>query len=168
MLKLSFLFGFIMLFGFSFAQPPDVVVDGKGKREIEPSFRILATPDIIDTVKAAIVSSYPLLIFQHPTTITLDTIPVATVETTEKIKQLYPFYAKIALGSKLMPLGELYYNSTRSRIYHYGAHIKHLSSFSNIKRGDISFPNGHFDHTDVLLLEKLINLLLILELSFII
>ena len=31
MLKLSFLFGFIMLFGFSFAQPPDVVVDGKGK-----------------------------------------------------------------------------------------------------------------------------------------
>jgi len=122
MLKLSFLFGFIVLFGFSFAQPPDVVVDGKGKREIEPSFRILATPDIIDTVKAAIVSSYPLLIFQHPTAITLDTIPVATVETTEKIKQLYPFYTRIALGSKLMPLGEFYYNSTRSRVYHYGAH----------------------------------------------
>ena len=155
MLKLSFLFGFIMLFGFSFAQPPDLVVDGKGKREIEPSFRILATPDIIDTVKAAIVSSYPLLIFQHPTAITLDTIPVATVETTEKIKQLYPFYAKIAFGSKLMPLGEFYYNSTRSRVYHYGAHIKHLSSFGNIKRGDIVFPNGQFDHTDVLLFGKI-------------
>lgn len=155
MLKLSFLFGFIMLFGFSFAQPPDVVVDGKGKREIEPSFRILATPDIIDTVKAAIVSSYPLLIFQHPTAITLDTIPVATVETTEKIKQLYPFYTRIALGSKLMPLGEFYYNSTRSRVYHYGAHLKHLSSFGNIKRGDIVFPNGQFDHTDVLFFGKI-------------
>ena len=155
MLKLSFLFGFIMLFGFSFAQPPDLVVDGKGKREIEPSFRILATPDIIDTVKAAIVSSYPLLIFQHPTAITLDTIPVATVETTEKIKQLYPFYTRIALGSKLMPLGEFYYNSTRSRVYHYGAHIKHLSSFGNIKRGDIVFQNGQFDHTDVLLFGKI-------------
>ena len=155
MLKLSFLFGFIMLFGFSFAQPPDLVVDGKGKREIEPSFRILATPDIIDTVKAAIVSSYPLLIFQHPTAITLDTIPVATVETTEKIKQLYPFYTRIALGSKLMPLGEFYYNSTRSRVYHYGAHIKHLSSFGNIKLRDIEFPNGQFDHTDVLLFGKI-------------
>jgi hypothetical protein len=46
MLKLSFLFGFIMLFGFSFAQPPDLVVDGKGKREIEPSSRILEFPSI--------------------------------------------------------------------------------------------------------------------------
>jgi hypothetical protein len=155
MLKLSFLFGFIVLFGFSFAQPPDLVVDGKGKREIEPSFRILASPEIIDTVKAAMVTAYPLLIFQHPTRITLDTIPIATVETTEKIKQLYPFYTRIALGSKLMPLGEFYYNSTRSRVYHYGAHIKHLSSFGNIKRGDIVFPNGQFDHTDVLLFGKI-------------
>lgn len=155
MLKLSLLFGFIVLFGFSFAQPPDLVVDGKGKREIEPSFRILASPEIIDTVKAAIVTAYPLLIFQHPTRITLDTIPIATVETTEKIKQLYPFYTRIALGSKLMPLGEFYYNSTRSRVYHYGAHIKHLSSFGNIKRGDIVFPNGQFDHTDVLLFGKI-------------
>ena len=155
MLKLSFLFGFIVLFGVSFAQPPDLVVDGKGKREIEPSFRILASPEIIDTVKAAMVTAYPLLIFQHPTRITLDTIPIATVETTEKIKQLYPFYTRIALGSKLMPLGEFYYNSTRSRVYHYGAHIKHLSSFGNIKRGDIVFPNGQFDHTDVLLFGKI-------------
>ena len=155
MLKRSLLFGFIVLFGFSFAQPPDLVVDGKGKREIEPSFRILASPEIIDTVKAAIVTAYPLLIFQHPTRITLDTIPIATVETTEKIKQLYPFYTRIALGSKLMPLGEFYYNSTRSRVYHYGAHIKHLSSFGNIKRGDIVFPNGQFDHTDVLLFGKI-------------
>ena len=128
---------------------------GKGKREIEPSFRILASPEIIDTVKAAMVTAYPLLIFQHPTRITLDTIPIATVETTEKIKQLYPFYTRIALGSKLMPLGEFYYNSTRSRVYHYGAHIKHLSSFGNIKRGDIVFPNGQFDHTDVLLFGKI-------------
>ena len=155
MLKRSLLFGFIVLFGFSFAQPQDLVVDGKGKREIEPSFRILASPEIIDTVKAAIVTAYPLLIFQHPTRITLDTIPIATVETTEKIKQLYPFYTRIALGSKLMPLGEFYYNSTRSRVYHYGAHIKHLSSFGNIKRGDIVFPNGQFDHTDVLLFGKI-------------
>ena len=91
MLKLFLFAGFILLFGIGFSQPPDVIVDGKGKREIEPSFRILASPEIIDTVKAAIVTAYPLLIFQHPTRITLDTIPIATVETTEKIKQLYHF-----------------------------------------------------------------------------
>ena len=149
MLKLSFLFGFIVMIGFSFAQPADVVVDGKGKREIEPSFRILEFPRIIDTVKTAAVTAYPLLYFQQATKIILDTIPQATVVTTEKIKQLYPFYAKIALGSKLMPLGEIYYNSNRSRVYNYGGHLKHLSSFGNIKRADIVFPNAQFDHTDI-------------------
>ena len=137
------------MIGFSFAQPADVVVDGKGKREIEPSFRILEFPRIIDTVKTAAVTAYPLLYFQQATKIILDTIPQATVVTTEKIKQLYPFYAKIALGSKLMPLGEIYYNSNRSRVYNYGGHLKHLSSFGNIKRADIVFPNAQFDHTDI-------------------
>jgi len=155
MTKIFLLVFCVMIVGLSYAQPPDVVVDGKGKREIEPSSRILESPRIIDTVKSASVSSYPLLVFQKATKIILDTIQIATVETTEKIKQLYPFYTRIALGSKLMPLGEIYYNSTRSRVYHYGAHIKHLSSFGNIKRGDIVFPNGQFDHTDVLLFGKI-------------
>ena len=155
MTKIFLLVFCIMLTMLSYAQPPDVVVDGKGKREIEPSSRILEFPRIIDTVESAAVSSYPLLVFQKATKIILDTIQIATVETTEKIKQLYPFYTRIALGSKLMPLGDFYYNSTRSRVYHYGAHIKHLSSFGNIKRGDIVFPNGQFDHTDVLLFGKI-------------
>jgi len=155
MTKIFLLVFCIMLTMISYALPPDVVVDGKGKREIEPSSRILEFPRIIDTVESAAVSSYPLLVFQKATKIILDTIQIATVETTEKIKQLYPFYTRIALGSKLMPLGEFYYNSTRSRVYHYGAHIKHLSSFGNIKRGDIVFPNGQFDHTDVLLFGKI-------------
>ena len=90
MLKLFLFAGFILLFGIGFSQPPDVIVDGKGKREIEPSSRILEFPRIIDTVKAAAVTAYPLLIFQQATKIILDTIPQATVETTEKIKQLYP------------------------------------------------------------------------------
>ena len=155
MSKIFLLICCVMIAGISCAQPPDVIVDGKGKREVEPAYRILEFPRIIDSVKSATVPLYPLLVFQKATKIILDTIEIATVETTEKIKQLYPFYAKIALGSKLMPLGELYYNSTRSRIYHYGAHIKHLSSFSNIKRGDILFPNGHFDHTDISLFGKI-------------
>ena len=155
MSKIFLLIFCVMLTMISYAQPPDVVVEGKGKREIEPSSRILESPRIIDTVKSATVSTYPLLVYQKATKIILDTIQIATIETTEKIKQLYPFYTKIGIGSKIMPLGEIYYNSTRSRPYHYGAHLKHLSSFGNIKRGDIVFPNGQFDHTDILLFGKI-------------
>jgi hypothetical protein len=84
-------------------------------------------------VKAAPVASYPMLVYQGTTKISLDTIEAATVETTEKLKQLYPFYAKIGIGSVIMPLGELYFNSTRSRSNTYGAHIKHLSSFGDVR-----------------------------------
>jgi hypothetical protein len=146
---------FILFANSSFAQAPDVVVEGKGKREIEPSSRILESPKIIDTVKSADVPSYPLLVYQQATKIILDTINLVTIETTEKIKRIYPFYSKFGLGSKLMPLGEFYFNSTRSQIHQYGAHIKHLSSFGEVQRGDIKFPTGQFDNTDISLFGKL-------------
>lgn len=154
-MKMKILFYcFILLTRLSYSQPPDVVVEGKGKREIEPSSRILESPRIIDTVKSATVPTYPLLVYQQATKIILDTISLATVETTEKIKQIYPFYTKVGLGSKLMPLGEFYFNSTRSRSQHFGAHIKHLSSFGAIQRGDVKFPTGQFDNTDISLFGK--------------
>ena len=99
------------------SQKDDIVIDMIANRHVEPAFRILAHPKIIDTVKAAQVKAYPLLFFQVPTKISLDTIEAATVETSEKLKQLYPFYAKVGVGSTIMPLGELYFNSTRSRSY---------------------------------------------------
>lgn len=134
----------------------DYVLDIRVNRTVEPAFRILAHPKIIDTVKTAQVKAYPLLFFQVPTKITLDTIEAATVETTERLKQIYPFYAKVGIGSTIMPLGELYYNSTRSRAYQYGANVKHLSSFGDIKnREKVVYAPAQFDRTNATVFGKI-------------
>lgn len=132
------------------AQNDGIVVIGKGSREVEPATRILESPKIIDTIKPTTVPSYPMLVYRQPTKITLDTIEAATVETTDKLKPLYPFYAKFGIGSTIMPLGELYFNSTRSRSYVYGMSAKHLSSFGDVKnREKITYAPAQFDRTDL-------------------
>ena len=111
----------------SFGQGPDIEVEGVGTRYVEPAYRISETPKIIDTTISSKVADYPLLVIQHPTTITLQDIDAAKIKTTEKLSQLYPFYVKLGIGSELMPLGEVYFDSKRSRKFIYGAHVKHLS-----------------------------------------
>lgn len=141
----------IVLFNgcFLFAQNDVIEVIGKGSRDVEPASRILEFPKIIDSIKPTNVPSYPMLVFRQPTKIELDTIEAATVETTEKLKPLYPFYAKIGVGSTIMPLGELYYNSTRSRNYFYGISAKHLSSFGDVKnREKVTYAPAQFDRSD--------------------
>jgi hypothetical protein len=138
------------------AQKDDIVLEMRANRTVEPAFRILAHPKIIDTVKAAQVKAYPLLFFQVPTKISLDSIEAATVETTEKLKQQYPFYAKVGVGSTIMPLGELYFNSTRSRAYQYGANVKHLSSFGDIKnREKVVYAPAQYDRTNATVFGKI-------------
>ncbi|MEY3100229.1 MAG: hypothetical protein RIS63_1128 [Bacteroidota bacterium] len=117
-------------------------------QQVEPATRILEHPKIIDSVKANPVKDYPLLFFQAETTILLDTIEAATVETTEQLSKLYPFYAKAGIGSIVMPLGEIYYSSDRSRNLHYGAHLKHLSSFGDIKdRSQVVYAPAQYDRS---------------------
>ena len=140
-----------------FAQIDVFEVEGIGNREIEPSYRLISSPKIIDSIKVSDVKQQPLLQLYKDTKITLDTILAATVETTEKIKKLYPFYAKLGIGSIIMPLGELYYNSTRSRGNLFGAHLKHLSSFGQIKgRDKVIYAPASFDKTSALVFGKII------------
>jgi hypothetical protein len=47
-----------------------------------------------------------------------------------------------------MPLGEIYYSSDRSRNLVYGAHIKHLSSFGDIKdRSKTIYAPAQYDRS---------------------
>jgi hypothetical protein len=150
MLKIIFSSLFAVLGLYSFAQPDVINTEGKGNREIEPAFRITEAPKIIDSIKVTPVASYPTLVFQAKTKISLDTIEAATVETTEKLKQIYPFYVKAGIGSSLMPLGEFYVNNTRSRGYHYGLHAQHISAFGKVKDRDGNvFAPANFDRTNV-------------------
>ena len=114
------------------AQEDPVLVDATGDREIEPAYRIALTPKIIDTSISAALVNYPLLPIKIETQTEVEPINPATIKTVEKLPKLYSTYIKLGVGTELMPLGEVYFNSTRSRKYIYGAHLKHLSSFGNI------------------------------------
>ena len=85
------LFSFLLIFNLSsfFAQPDIFETEGLGNREIEPSYRLVSSPKIIDSIKVSAVKQQPLLQLYSDTKIHLDTIEAATIETTEKIKQLY-------------------------------------------------------------------------------
>ena len=154
-LMLCFLFAFFQL---SYAQPPDVTIDGKGSRQVEPATRLTLSPKIIDTVKPSAVASYPLLVYLYPTEIQLSPIKAAEIETTEKLRQLYPFYAKIGMGSGIMPLGQFVYNSTRSKGYQYGVMVDHISAFAPIKNRDgVAYAPASYDKTNASVYGKIVD-----------
>lgn len=121
----------------------EIVIVGTVDRKVEPAYRITENPAIIDTTISALIMEYPLLVLMYPTMITIDTIDAAKIKTTEKLPQLYNFYAKVGVGTELMPLGEIYFDSKRSRKFIYGAHAKHLSSYGNLK----NYAPAQFDRT---------------------
>lgn len=134
----------VFLFAISFGYGQgDVVISASGDRYVEKAYRIARTPLIIDTVIPTVIVEYPLLILKHETQTEIERINPASIKTVEKLSQLYNTYIKLGVGTKLMPLGEVYYDSDRSRKYIYGAHITHLSSFGDIK----NYAKGQYDRT---------------------
>ncbi|HIP31655.1 MAG TPA: hypothetical protein EYG86_02720, partial [Crocinitomicaceae bacterium] len=127
----------------SFGQDDPVVVNAEGDRRIEKAYRTALNPRVIDTVIPTAIVEYPLLPLKYETTAEVERINPASIKLKEKLPQLYSTYIKLGIGSELMPLGEVYFDSKRSRKYVYGAHIKHLSSF-----GDITgLSRAQFDRT---------------------
>lgn len=124
-----------------FAQ--DVILQGQTRREIEKAQRIATKPVVDDTVVQQKVTEYPLLSMQFKTTTEVDKIEPATIKIKEQLDQLYTTYVKLGIGTQLMPLGEVYFNNTRSRKYIYGANVKHLSSLGNIPK----YERNTFDRT---------------------
>ena len=115
------------------------------KRDVEPSVRIGSQPKLIDTVVNYKVVEYPMMALKYETVITTEPIVPANVKLSDnKMLKLYNGYVKIGIGSPIMPLGEVYYNNTRSRKYVYGANIKHISSFGDIK----NYAPANFDRTN--------------------
>lgn len=127
---------------FAYGQP-DIVLTGTGNREIEPAYRMTENPKIIDTVISTPAAEYQLLALQYNTSIELDKIDPATIKTDAKLAQLYHTYVKLGIGTEFMPLGEVYFDSKRSRKFLYGAHAKHLSSYGNFE----NYAPAQFDRT---------------------
>lgn len=133
---------FVCLTSFVQAQDP-VHIESTGDREIEPAYRISVSPKSIDTTINTAIVNYPLLSLRYDTKTDLEQINPAAIKTVEKLSPLYSTYIKIGVGTELMPLGEIYFNSKRSRKFIYGAHLKHLSSFGNIT----GYAPAQFDRT---------------------
>lgn len=142
LLLLSFISSGIFVFG---QQKPgdEETITLTAIRKIPSATRIPNSPSIIDTVIPQSEVQYPLLSLKYNTLIRLDTIAPATVKLIDKLPQLYSTYVKVGIGSTFMPLGEVYYNNTRSRKYIYGGSLKHLSSFGNLK----GYAPAQFDRT---------------------
>jgi hypothetical protein len=138
-----FLAFFAILFSFGIFAQGDVTIIIKGNREVENATRIVEAPSIIDTVLPTPVIDYPRLSLLQPTSIQLQKIDPAAIKIVDKLPQLYRSYIKVGIGSEFMPLGEVYFSNTRSRRYHYGVNVKHLSSFGNIK----TYAPAQFDRT---------------------
>ena len=147
MFKYFILLAFIIVGFKSFAQikqdEENILV--KANRTVPEAYRIAESPKIIDTVIPQSEVEYPLLSLKYETKIILDTIEPATVKLVDKLPQLYNTYVKVGIGSTFMPLGEIYYNNARSRKYVYGGHLKHLSSFGNIK----GYAPAQYDRTSL-------------------
>ncbi len=133
MINKAILFAFLFC-GFTvWGQEKIVDLKAKGNRTIEKAYRLTENPKVIDTIVVTPATNYPLLVLQHKTSITLEPIQPATIKTEPKLAQLYHSYIKAGIGSTLMPLGEIYFSNARSRKYTYGVHLKHVSSFGEIK-----------------------------------
>ena len=133
MINKTILFAFLFC-GFTvWGQEKIVDLKAKGNRTIERAYRLTENPKVIDTIVVTPATNYPLLVLQHKTSISLEPIQPATIKTEPKLSQLYHSYIKAGIGSTLMPLGEIYFSNARSRKYTYGVHLKHVSSFGEIK-----------------------------------
>jgi hypothetical protein len=122
----------------------EIILTVEAPREVEPAFRLTEQPKIIDTVFKSPTATFPLLAIHYEPYFEVQRIEAAKVKMVEKLPQLYNGYARLGIGSVLMPLAEIYYNNTRSRKYNYGFHLQHLSSFGRM-------PNvapSQFDRTN--------------------
>lgn len=123
----------------------DVEIVTDSDRSILPASRIFTRPQIIDTSITSPVVNYPLLVLQEKTSFEVDKIEPANIRHRQLLSQLYNGYAKIGGGSRLMGLGEVYYNSLRSRKYNWGIHAKHHSEWGQIE----NYAPSQYDNTSL-------------------
>lgn len=111
----------------------EVEVKIEANRTIEPAYRQTESPKILDTVFPNPTAQFPLLAMNYDPFLEVQPIEPAKVNIVNKLPQLYNGYARVGIGSVLMPLAEVYYNNTRTRKFNYGFHAQHISSFGRIK-----------------------------------
>lgn len=102
-------------------------------RTVEPAYRRTTPPKVVDTVFPTPSTQYPLLSIKYEPSFEISRIEPAKINLTPKLPQLYNGYARIGIGSILMPLADIYYDNGRSRRFNWGVHANHLSSLGKMR-----------------------------------
>ncbi|PKR81450.1 hypothetical protein CW751_05190 [Brumimicrobium salinarum] len=136
----------VLMFQAAFGQNgADVEVVTDSDRSIAPAKRIYVRPQLIDTSITSPVVDYPLLVLQKETSFEVEGIEPANIRHRPQLSQLYNGYARIGAGSRLMGLGEVYYNSLRSRKFNWGIHALHHSEWGQIS----DYAPSQYDKTRI-------------------
>jgi hypothetical protein len=122
----------------------EAVLETGSVREVEPAYRLSEGPKIMDTVFPNPTATFPLLSMNYEPFLEVQPIEPAKVNVVGKLPQIYNGYARVGIGSILMPLAEVYYNNTRTRKFNYGLHGQHISSFGRIN----DYAPANFDRTN--------------------
>jgi hypothetical protein len=125
------------------------VVTGDFNPLIKDASKISNNPVVSDTTPKIQVSAYRLKDQRVNTTFEVEPIPSARMKP-EPLSRLYSTHVKAGFGNYNMPLGEVYFNSLRSKEYHYGASLRHLSSTATLP--DVAYSG--FSNNDASLYGK--------------
>ncbi len=99
---------------------------------ISDAFKINFNPAIEDTLNLDIEFDYQINPQQIPVRFNLEPLSAARMKG-EPLAKIYKGYVKAGLGNYITPYGEVFYNTLRSNEYHYGLHLRHLSSAGKIE-----------------------------------
>lgn len=148
MKKLAITFIALLAVTLSVQAQGETVLIGNANRKIDPAYRISLSPTVIDTTIPMVVVDYPLLPLRHKTDAEVNQISPVSIRVVDKLNPLYKTYVKLGVGTDfatggIMPLGEVYFDATRSRKYMYGAHLKHLSNWGDFN----DLATATFDRT---------------------
>ena len=108
-----------------------VEILGEFNPEISDAHKIGRNPVIRDTTAKLSISGYSLLDKKINTRFEVDPIPSARMKG-EPLSRIYRSYMKGGIGNYSTPLGEIYFNSLRSKEFSYVAYLKHISSSGSI------------------------------------
>lgn len=98
---------------------------------ISDAFKINFNPSIEDTLQVNIEFDYLIHPVQIPVRFDMEPLNAARMRG-EPLAKLYKGYVKAGIGNYSTPYLEGFYNTLRSNEYHYGAHVKHISSGGGI------------------------------------
>ena len=120
----------------------EYVIQGIYNPTLADAQKIDLRPEPIDTILPVLPVRYDLLPTKADIPAKVDSIAAAKLTVLSPQERLYKGYVKGGFGLYTTPLGELYYDQTRSRENGYGVHVKHLSSnggLDDVGPSDYSF-----------------------------